>query len=642
MVICYKVKGILFMCKKLSLTILLSISILLSSVSMPYFTINASASALEKIKEATEEAGNTAKEKANEAAEATKKAAEKAGSAAKQTMDDAGKAAKDVSEKAGAASKEAATKAKEGAEKTGEVISDGAGKAYNSASNAASKAGNSIKNYIANIDTAKFEAGWDYAAQYTGTAIAALKGQSYVNSVQNNITSLQKNMVDTVRTNRGIAQEAGFAAEVWATDTFNIDAALNNSDYNATRPSSNKANSADVVISDGKNTSDYSLKYYKDADSSANAQARTFFEDYREYCSKTERNGGTPMSDEEYLAQYGKSLDSLYDSLYSGQGRIIPTDQLDKAKTYLKKRNAKMTASDSLDRQALSPALQETIDNLADRIEAPDGTKSRQLSESEAKAIVELCRDGDFDPADFGISPSQLITTRYILKQSINAGAQSAMISTAFAIGPDIYEIIVDAAKNGKVDEEKLKETGIDGILAGSEGFVEGSVSSAIVVAAQSGKFGTSLVNIAPETVGTLTVLTIDAIRYGYQLSSGKITKTEYADLMTQDIIIALASQTTGALMLALFPFIPFSYMAGSMAGAMLASVGYQAGKELYLELRGEDGFETIVPSSIASGTDMASAFLSSLNIKDSISGFKDRTVTAYNNGKIKITSRTG
>ncbi len=160
-------------------------------------------------------------------------------------------------------------------------------------------------------------------------------------------------------------------------------------------------------------------------------------------------------------------------------------------------------------------------------------------------------------------------------------------------------------------------------------------MSSAIVVAAQSGKFGTSLVNIAPETVGTLTVLTIDAIRYGYQLSSEKITKTEYADLMTQDIIIALASQTTGALMLALFPFIPFSYMAGSMAGAMLASVGYQAGKELYLELQGEDGFETIVPSSIASGTDMASDFLSSLNIKNSISGFKDRTVTAYNNGKL-------
>ncbi len=106
---------------------------------------------------------------------------------------------------------------------------------------------------------------------------------------------------------------------------------------------------------------------------------------------------------------------------------------------------------------------------------------------------------------------------------------------------------------------------------------------------------------------------------------------TDNISLSPAALLISFASQTTGALMLVLFPFIPFSYMAGSMAGAMLASVGYQAGKELYLELRGEDGFETIVPSSIASGTDMASAFLSSLNIKDSISGFKDRTVTAYN-----------
>ena len=660
---------------KRALALTLSSIIISQTVVSPCFSIEASASTYEKIKEAAEDAGSAAKKKTESAAEAAKKATEEAekkakkatedaGNAAKKAADSASKTAKEASEKAGKATQEAANKAgkatqeavdkagntaKEGTEKAkekatqaGSAISEGANSAYKSASSAATSAGNAIKTYIANIDTKKFESGWDYAAQYTGTAIASLKGQKYVNTVQNSISTLQKNMVETVQTNRGIAQEAGFAAEQWATDTFNIDSALNNSDYKATRPASNKPNSADVVISNGTDSTDYSFKYYKSAEESAKEQAMTFWQDYNAYCAKTERKGGTPLSAEEYLAQYGKKMDALYESLYAGQGRIIPSDQLSAAKEYLNKRNNKLKTSESTTRQALSPSVQETLDNLSDRITAPDGTQSRPLTEDEAKAIVQLCRDGDFDPADFGIKPSQLITTRYILKQSIDAGAQSAIISTAFAIGPDVYKIIVDAAKNGKIDESKLKETGIEGVLAGSEGFVEGSVSSAIAIACQSGKFGANYVNVAPETVGTLTVLTIDAIRFGYQLSSGQITKEEYADLMTQDIIIALASQATGALVVALFPFIPFSYMAGSMAGAMLASVGYQASKEMYLELRGEDGFETFVPTTLASGADIAKDFIGTLKLDKSISSFKEMAVTAMNNGKIKISPKVG
>ncbi|SDA77021.1 hypothetical protein SAMN02910368_02612 [Lachnospiraceae bacterium G11] len=619
---------------------ILTVLIVVQSLTMPVNTLTVHAFGLGNIKNA----GDSLKEKASQFGDAAKDTAEKASEAAKKAADDASKKMKEKADEAGKAAKDGVDKAKEKANAAGDAISKKAGEVYDSASEGAKKVRDTVVNYVTNIDTEKFKAGWDYASKYTGAAVASLKGKNYVSSVQKAISDtsalMQKELRDKVNSNRTIQQDAGFAAEIWHTDSFNLEAALNGSEFKASRPDSNAKASADVVVSGKDYKQDYSLKYYKDGESSAKAQAKTFYEDYREQYAKDQRNGKTPMSEQEYLDQYGKSMDALYDSLYSGQGRIIPADQLDDAREYLKSKKMKADTSDKAIRQKFSKELQESLDNLAGRIEAPDGTKSRPLTENEARELVEITRGNkDLDLADFGIKPSQLITTKYILKQAVNAGAQSSIICMAFAIGPDIYTILVDAAKEGKVDEKKLKDVGIEGILSGTEGFVEGSVSSALVIACQAGKFGPSCVNIAPETIGTLTVLTIDAIRFGYQLSTGKISETEYADLMAQDIVIAITSQASGALVQALFPFIPFAYVAGSMAGAMVASVGYSAGKELILQVRGENGFETVVPEIMTSGQSLATSFMKELSLKDTISDFKKMAVNTIGNGKIKITT---
>ncbi len=609
-------------------------------------------------KETAEKAGETAKETTNkatktaqevaekasqtakDASKAAKETAEKAGETAKKTTDKAAKTAQETAGKASQTAKDVSTAAKGKASEVGKTTVESAEGALKTAGYTATSVGNNIKRYVASIDTEKYKSGWDYASKYTGVAIASLKGKAYVETVQSITSQMQKELNEKVVSGRSVAQDAGFAAEIWHTNTFNLESVLNGSEYKATRPDSNAKASVDVSIEGKGYTQDYSLKYYKDAESSAKAQAKTFFEDYREYSSKAQRHGEKVMSEEEYLTQYGKSLDALYESLYSGQKRLIPADQLEDARKYLMKSQARMGASESVERQKFAPELQKSLDDLASRIEAPDGTKSKPLSEQDARLLVELTRDEkDMTLQTFHLTPADLITTRYILKQSVNAGAQSAAVSMAFAIGPDVYRILVDAAKDGKIDESKLKETGIEGVLAGSEGFVEGSVSSAIVIACQSGKFGAAYTNIAPETVGTLTVLVIDAMRFGYQLSKGQITEEEYAELMTEDIFIAMASQTSGALLQALFPFIPFAYIAGSMAGAMLASVGYQAGKELYLEVRGENGFETVVPITLKRGVSIASNYTSSFNIGENIAKIKHSAVTMLNDGKLKITS---
>ena len=388
--------------------------------------------------------------------------------------------------------------------------------ACNSASTTAKNVSEKVQQYVSTIDTAKFKSGWDYAAKYTGTALETLKGKNYVTKVQTSITEtsekMQKELIQKVK----------------------------DSDYVSP---------------------DHGMKYYINADSSAQAQAKQFFEDYQKYCSENKDAGDVPMSINEFLDQYDNDLDSIYDSI----GK---------------------------------------------------------------------------DPAKLGVNPSEILSPTYILKQAITSKKHSAIVKTAFLIGPDVYAILIDAAKNGKIDEKKLKENGINGLLDNSNGFVEGSVSSALVTACESGKFGKKYKDMPPETVGTLTVLIVDSIRYGYQLSNGEITEEEYADMMAQEIIITIASQASGILLQTLFPFIPFAYMTGSMAGAMLASAGYNAGKEIILEVRGEKGFETVVPEKLSSGDSLATSFMSNLKLTDTFSEFQHKAVSTIGNGKIKVSNK--
>lgn len=290
--------------------------------------------------------------------------------------------------------------------------------------------------------------------------------------------------------------------------------------------------------------------------------------------------------------------------------------------------------------ESRSKAYTETLDNLKDRLEAPDGTSSKPMTYDDMQAIAELSQKGEFDPEDFGITTSQIITPKHIVKQSINAGLTSAALNTVFTIGPDIFTILKEAAKNGNFDEAQLKQVGVDGLLAGSEGFVEGSVSCAILTACQAGKFGTNLTNASPEVIGTLTVLAIDAIRYGYALSKGEITALDYSNLMTEEIVVAIVSQASGAALQMMLPAVPFAYMAGCMAGGMLATAGLQTVKDIVMEVKDGGGFEAIVPANTVQTMNVITDKISDLHITDQLSGFKDTVISTANNGYITIKSK--
>lgn len=514
--------------------------------------------------------------------------------------------------------------------------------AQNTASVAKEKA-EQAKDYVVElynqIDMTKFKDGWDSAVDFASSKYAAAMGSQYVTDVGNAINKLKADINASAGSARTTAQEAGFVAEKWVADTFNIDAVANGSSNSANVVGSNGMGSVDVSTSYGENAS---LKYYNSGSGSAAAQAADILEEYGKYKAKAKN----PMSLDEYLNKYNvksDDLDALYASIYEGQTRIIPADQYDDAVAFL---NSKYKTFSEYEKKngsgrgkARSDAYAETLDNLKTKLEAPDGTSSKAATYQEMQAMAELAQNGEFDPSDFGITTSQIITPKYLVKQSINSGLTSAALNTILTIGPDIFSILKQAAKEGKFDESQLKSTGMEGLLSASEGFVEGSISCSILTACQAGKLGARLKDVSPDIIGILTVLTIDAIRFGYSLSKGEITTVDYSNLMAEEILVAVISQVSGAALAALLPAIPFAYMAGCLAGGMIATSGFEMAKELILEIKDGCGFEAIVPKGAVDTINVITDKVSDLNITEQMTTFKDMTVSTANNGYIKIKS---
>lgn len=516
-------------------------------------------------------------------------------------------------------------------------IKENASSLVDSAKESGEKAFDTVSEWYSNLDFSKFKDGWDYSIEFMGSQYAAAMSSEYVSNIEAALTTLETDINASVGSARGTAQEAGYLAEKWASDTFNLDAVANGSKYRAEVFGSNEFASVDVKTNYGENAS---LKYYQDANGSASAQAKTLLKAYKEYCSETKKS--EPQSLSEYMSERGydpNSQDALLASIYKDQTRIIPTDQLEEAKNYLQGRINKLSKIEGEVASGRKQAYQETLDNLKDRLEAPDGTESKPLSRDEAQAIAELAKDGEFKPEKFKVTLSSVISPKYVVKQAMGTGIETAAISTVFTVGPDIYSILKEASKTGDLDEDKLKETGVEGAVAASGGFVEGSVSRVVTTLCKSGVWGDALKEANPSVVAALTVLIIEGAIHGFELSQGKITTEEYGNMMIDRFMISMMGIPTSALFLAILPASKICMMAGCMAGGMLACIGYMVAKNAVMDIVDGGGFEAIIPADSASSFSVAKNAIASLNVKDQISSFADSAITTANDGLIKVKS---
>ena len=431
--------------------------------------------------------------------------------------------------------------------------------------------------------------GWDFTAHVMGVNSSTLSTGAYVQSVDDAIQKLVKDINSREGTQLGADKLKGFMAEYWHADTFNIDATLKKSINRAVVDGSTEHASVDVSTSFGNG---YSMKYYATGKDSVINQAKNVIQAYHEYLSKSKAQN--PLSFEQYIKKYGYSSDmtDLLMSVYRGQGRIIPSDQIDEAIDYLKRKIATTSAQEGENRSALLESYKETLKKLSDRIKDDNGVESKPLTKEEAEAIAELCKEGDFKAEDFGYSLNEIITREYILKQALQAGYTAAIITVVMQIAPEIIKAIDYLIKNGKLNLRQIQKLGLKALSAGTEGFLKGSISSALTIACKSGKLGTSLTAVSPQVIGTLTVITLDTLKNSVLVAAGKMEPREMGSVLTKEVIVSSVALAGGSVGQALVPELPvLGYMLGSLIGSVLATVVVGFGEKVLLSFCVETGF---------------------------------------------------
>lgn len=434
-------------------------------------------------------------------------------------------------------------------------------------------------------------AGWDFATSISTSGASAMVGDMYVTNVANAIDALQDAINSYAGDKTPISILKGFMSEEWHTGTFNINAALRGVKNYAVRENSNAHASSDITVHNIDGTQiEYSLKWYATGAKSANAQAKTIIDAYHEYCYKSRT--GEPMSFEQYLDKNGYGQDAdIYMSVYTGQGRIIPSDQLQEAINYLHRKIQEESQATSSSRIAITQSRLETLQRLNDRIQDGNGTESIKLSKEEARVISALAKEGEFDAENFGIS-IEMITNQYILQQALKAGITASVISLVLQLAPEIYKTIDYLIKNGEIDTEQLKKSGTKAITASATGFIRGSVACALTIACQSGKLGQAFIHANPTIIGAVTVLVMNTFVHSYKVACGSMSARQMGVALTKEIIVSAASIPSGIIGQALLPQLPvLGYMLGSLLGSTIAGIGVEIGEKILLSFCVDSGF---------------------------------------------------
>ncbi len=435
-----------------------------------------------------------------------------------------------------------------------------------------------------------FQQGWQFFAKAAQSGMSANAGKNYCTNVESAIDTFTREMYEIVdeHGNLGVGQCKGFVAESWHANTFNIDAALKGSENRAFVDKSTDLGSVDVSTNFGR---DFSMKYIGSAAKSADAQAKNYYENYYEYLKKPRK--GEAMTFEEYLQKYGieNNPEQLLKSVYSGQYRVIPKDQLELAKEHIRTLMKIEQGKDGPNRALVYQNYLETLEKLTDKVMDESGVESIPLDKESAEVIVQLCREGKFNAEDFGIDITKLITTDYILQQALKAGYTAAVVSMVMEVAPKVCEAIIYLIKNGEVDPEQLKAVGFAAIKGPALGFVRGYVSCALTIACQSGKLGNKFMNVQGNVIAAITVLVMDTVKNAFLVAAGKMTEREMSVKTEDAAIVTISALIGGSIGVALLPQLTvLGYMVGSFVGSVIGTIVAEGKNALIMALCANTG----------------------------------------------------
>lgn len=396
-----------------------------------------------------------------------------------------------------------------------------------------------------------YKEGYDAFIRCSGGTYGANTGQQYVGAVSEACQLFE----DSINAFKGNAKQTkilkGDIAEFLHGETFNINAILKHSKYKVDVNRVTDFASPDISSNWEKV---FGLKYCRDAQSTAKAQAQSTIE---------------------YNLQHGTSheANNPYASIYQGQTRIVPAEQLKGIKDYLRDKIAK----EELIRPEQVERYKETLERLSTKIKAPDGTESVEWTTEDAALIAELAKKGEFDAAEWGYSTEQLIKLEHIRNEGLQAGITAATISLVLKIAPEIWKCISQLADNGYIDEEQLRATGFAAISGATTGFCNGFIAASITTACKSGALGASLKSANPNVIAALTTIVTQTMYDSFLVVKGDLTQQELAWNLSRNIVVTGIGVGMGCLTQALLPAIPFAYMLGNFVGTFIGSFAYTA-----------------------------------------------------------------
>ena len=412
-----------------------------------------------------------------------------------------------------------------------------------------------------------FKEGYEFFEKNAGNFAGHTAGVHYIDSVESEIKKLVNNLNGFETNGARIDTLKGDVAEFWHAGTFNINAAINSSKNRVQVDRSHDFGSADItgVNFDAK----FGLKYYKDGASSAFQQSKSILDRFNEYKAR-----GRNDNLEKYLEERGLSAETdLNSPVYSGQYRVIPSDQLKEATIFLERK----IREEAVKRPEQVHRYEETLKLLRDKVKDNEGNESIALSEKEARELARLSKEGAVNPEDLHFTTEELLKYADILKQAYKAGLTAATISMALRVAPEIWNAIAYLIKNGEIEEGQFKKIGFAAITGAGEGFVRGTVSAAITASCKAGLCGSAMKSVDPSIVGAVTVLVMNSMKNSYQVTIGNMSRSEMVNELIKEMFVTTCALSMGSVSQSLIEIPVLGYMIGSFVGSISGSVIYSS-----------------------------------------------------------------
>jgi len=321
----------------------------------------------------------------------------------------------------------------------------------------------------------------------------------------------------------------GYLAEVWHSETFNVDALLNRmKGVKATVLKSNDYKSVDISVTDkGNIVGEYSSKYYKDAASGVNAQKG-----------------------------------------YGEQSRLMPKGQVEEGLEYIKKQVAK-DRTGAENRVENAKQLEAMQDKLTDKIEYKKG-QSEPLGRKQSEETLKAVRRSE----KIDIQPQ--IDLAKIAEESLRSGAIAAGITIGMTVAPRVYNSIMYRCKQGEWKPDTLKEIFEGSGDAAAKAGLRGLVATSLTMSAKGGLFGDAMRKVDPTVIGTLTYIAFEGAKDVTKYAKGELTGELLADGLMAKSVSACGGTYGAVIGQVLIPVPVLGSMIGAMVGSIAAQQGYQ------------------------------------------------------------------